>query len=68
VNPSICKILKWDVFANFLESQNLHHDINLSISSYIPERRKSGLMESYIVGQQISKLYDVFVIYMGGAH
>jgi hypothetical protein len=23
-------------------------------------------MESYIVGQQISKLYDVFVIYIGG--
>jgi hypothetical protein len=68
VDPSICKILKWDVFANFLESQNLYHDINPSISFYIPERRKSGLMESYIVGQQISKLYDVFVIYMGGAH
>ncbi len=60
------KILQRDVFANFLESQNLRHDINPSISSYIPERRKSGLMESYIVGQQISKFYDVFVIYMGG--
>jgi hypothetical protein len=53
------------MFANFLESRNLHHDINPSISSYIPKKRKSGLMESYIVGQQISKLYDVFVIYMG---
>ncbi|KAH8934821.1 hypothetical protein BDL97_18G104500 [Sphagnum fallax] len=43
------KILQRDVFANFLESQNLRHDINPSLSSYIPERRKSGLMESYIV-------------------
>ncbi len=60
------KILQRDVFANFLESQNLRHDINPSISSYIPERRKSGLMESYIVGQHIFKLYDVFVIYIGG--
>jgi len=60
------KILQWDVFANFLESQNLCHGINPSIWSYIPKRKKSGLMESYIVGQQISKLHDVFVIYMGG--
>jgi hypothetical protein len=59
------KILQRDVFANFLESQNLRHDINPSISSYILERRKSGLMEPCIVGQQIFKLYDVFVIYMG---
>ncbi len=25
------------------------------------------MMESYIISQQISKRYDIFVIYMGGA-
>ncbi len=53
------------MFANFLESRNLHHDINPSISSYIPKKRKSGLMESYIVGQQLSQLSDVLVLHPG---
>jgi hypothetical protein len=43
------KVTQRDVFANFLESQNLRHDVDHSISSYISERRKSGLIEIYIV-------------------
>ncbi len=43
------KVTQRDVFANFLESQNLRHHVNHSISSYISERRKSGLIETYIV-------------------
>lgn len=43
------KVTQRDVFANFLESQNLRHDVHHSISSYISERRKSGFIETYIV-------------------
>jgi hypothetical protein len=48
-NLRFAKVTQRDVFANFLESQNLRHDVNHSISSYISERRKSGLIETYIV-------------------
>ncbi len=57
------KVTQRDVFANFLESQNLRHDVDHSISSYILERRKSGLIETYIVCIKYPKLQYVFVIY-----
>jgi hypothetical protein len=38
------KIMQQNVFANFLESHNLHNDTCPSTSTYILERRKSGLI------------------------
>jgi hypothetical protein len=43
------KITQRYVFANFLELQNLLHDVNHAISFYILEKKKSGLIETYIV-------------------
>ncbi len=48
-NHRFAKVTQRDVFANFLDSQNLRHDVNHSISSYISERRKSVLIETYVV-------------------
>jgi hypothetical protein len=43
------KIMQQNVFAHFLESYNLHHDICLSSSAYTQERRKIGFMISSLV-------------------
>jgi hypothetical protein len=42
-------IMQQSVFAQFLESYNLHHDICPSSSAYIQERRKTGFMISSLV-------------------
>ncbi len=46
------KIVQQNAFANFLESQNLHHNICPSVSHYILERRKSGCVLSCLVRTQ----------------
>jgi hypothetical protein len=46
------KIIQQNVFANFLESQNLHHNICPSVSNYILERRKSGFVLPSLVCTQ----------------
>ncbi len=43
------KVIQRDVSANFLESQNLRQDVDHLVSSYISERRKSGMIETHIV-------------------
>jgi hypothetical protein len=53
------KIMQQNVFANFLESHNLHHDTCPSVSGYILERRKSGLILPALVLQEL--LQDVFL-------
>ncbi|KAH8949274.1 hypothetical protein BDL97_10G024200 [Sphagnum fallax] len=53
------KIMQQSAFANFLESQNLHHNICPSVSNYILERRKSGLMLPCLVLQELFE--DVFI-------
>jgi hypothetical protein len=46
------KNLQQNVFANFFESQNLHHNICPSVSNYILERRKSGIVLPCLVRTQ----------------
>ncbi|CAK9863627.1 unnamed protein product [Sphagnum jensenii] len=53
------KLMQRDVFANFLESHNLHHDTCPSVSAYILERRKSGFVHPSLVIQEL--LQDVFL-------
>ncbi|CAM6019569.1 unnamed protein product [Sphagnum balticum] len=53
------KIVQQNAFANFLESQNLHHNICPSVSHYILERRKSGCVLSCLVFQELFQ--DVFI-------
>ncbi|KAH8976332.1 hypothetical protein BDL97_01G208900 [Sphagnum fallax] len=53
------KVLQRDVFANFLESLNLHHNICPSVSAYTQERRSNGIVIPPIVLQEF--LQDVFL-------
>jgi hypothetical protein len=55
------KIMQQNVFANFLESHNLHHDTCPSVSSYILERRKSGLILPALVCIMYPRFSNVFV-------
>jgi hypothetical protein len=56
------KVLQRDVFANFLESLNLHHNICPSVSAYTQERRSNGIVIPPIVCKHVSRLWDAFVI------
>jgi hypothetical protein len=56
------KVLQRDVFANFLESLNLHHNICPSVSAYTQERRSNGIVIPPLVCKQVSRLWDAFVI------
>jgi hypothetical protein len=56
------KVLQRDVFANFLESLNLHHNICPSVSDYTQERRSNGIVIPPIVCKHVSRLWDAFVI------
>jgi hypothetical protein len=51
------KIMQQNLFASFLESQNLHHNICPSISNYILERRKSGFVLPCLVCTQASQMF-----------
>jgi hypothetical protein len=55
------KLMQQSAFANFLESYNLHHDICPSVSAYILERRKSGLVLPSLVCIMYSRFSNVFV-------
>jgi hypothetical protein len=50
------KVLQRDVFANFLESLNLHHNICPSVSAYTQERRSNGIVIPPLVCKQVSRL------------
>jgi len=54
------KVLQRDVFANFLESFNLHHNICPSVSAYTQERRSNGIVIPPIVCKHVSRLWDAF--------
>ncbi|KAH9570331.1 hypothetical protein CY35_02G034500 [Sphagnum magellanicum] len=53
------KLMQESMFANFLESHNLHHGTCPSVSSHILERRQSGACLPYLVLQEL--LQDVFL-------
>ncbi len=55
------KIMQQNVFANFLESHNLHNHACPSTSTYILERRKSGLILPALVCILYPRFFRTFL-------